>query len=378
MKNKSKGFHVLLLTAALFLLLTGCRGSLSPAPDDAYESGNDVAYEGENKDAAKPSIVCTAFPQYDWTLQILGSQADQFQVTLLNHQGADMHSFQPTAANMVSMATCDLFIHIGGYSESWVPAALKSAENQDAAVLTLLDHVDRLEEVSTPGMTPGSRHDHSHSHDHDDSPVETSSIEADEDHDEPRYDEDDADADADVEYDEHLWLSLSCAQDACRAIAGAVTELDPDHAEEYAANLADYSSRLARLDTLYEETVDRAPVKALLFADRFPFRYMACDYDIECFAAFPGCSAETEASFETIVALSEEMSAHQIQAAVILEGSRTDFAKTVIASAGMPKARILTLNSMQSAGQREADAGVTYLSIMENNLQVLKIALQSE
>lgn len=366
MRNKSKGFHVLLLAAVFFLLLTGCRGSLPPSPDDAYEGGSG------SEDAAKPSIVCTAFPQYDWTLQILGSQADRFQVTLLNHQGADMHSFQPTAANMVSMATCDLFIHIGGYSESWVPAALKSAENQDAAVLTLLDHVDRLEEVSTPGMTPGSHHDHDHSHDHDDSPVETGSIEADEDHDEPRYDE------VDVEYDEHLWLSLSCAQDACRAIAGAVTELDPDHAEEYAANLADYSSRLAQLDTLYEETVDRAPVKALLFADRFPFRYMAYDYGIECFAAFPGCSAETEASFETIVALSEEMSAHQLQSAVILEGSRTDFAKTVISSAGMPKARILTLNSMQSAGQREADAGVTYLSIMENNLQVLKIALQSE
>ncbi|MGN1414732.1 MAG: metal ABC transporter substrate-binding protein [Anaerovoracaceae bacterium] len=342
--------HVLLtafLPALLaFLTLSGCRAGDMPSGVSGSCTG-------------KPSIVCTAFPQYDWTLQILGGRADQFSITLLNHQGADMHSFQPTAANMVSMANCDLFIHMGGYSESWVPAALESAENPDAAVLTLLDHVEKLEEEFTPGMAHDAHHDHDHEH-------------AQEDGHEAEHETEE------VEYDEHLWLSLRCAQDACRSIADAVCRLDPAYAEEYESNLQRYCSRLQALDREYEMVVRNAECPILLFADRFPFRYLAHDYDIECFAAFPGCSAETEASFETIIALSEELSAHQLQSVILLEGSKSDFAQTVIRNSAMKEARILTLNSMQAAGQREADAGITYLSIMEDNLQVLKTALQAQ
>ena len=336
------------------LILSGC--CAGDMPSDAVEIA-----------AGKPSIVCTAFPQYDWTLQILGSRADQFSVVLLNHQGADMHSFQPTAANMVSMANCDLFIHMGGYSESWVPAALESAGNPDAAVLTLLDHVEKLEEEFTPGMAHDAHHDHAHGHaddigsDDGDAHIHEEGHEAEE-----------------VEYDEHLWLSLRCAQDACRSIADAVCSLDPAHAEAYEENLQHYCSRLQTLDRKYETAVRNSECPILLFADRFPFRYLAHDYDIECFAAFPGCSAETEASFETILALSEELSAHQLQSVILLEGSKTDFAQTVIRNSERKDARILTLNSMQAAGQREADAGITYLSIMEDNLQVLKTALQAQ
>ena len=346
------GFLSALIAVLIFF---GCRSDM---PSDSGESSTD-----------KPSIVCTAFPQYDWTLQILGSRADQFSVTLLNHQGADMHSFQPTAANMVSMANCDLFIHMGGYSESWVPAALESAENPDAAVLTLLDHVEKLEEEFTPGMAHDRHHDHEHSHGHDEA---VGSEDADD------HTHEDGDETEDVEYDEHLWLSLRCAQDACRSITDAVCSLDPAHAEEYEENLQRYCSSLQALDREYEAVVRNVESPILLFADRFPFRYLAHDYDIECFAAFPGCSAETEASFETIIALSEELSAHQLQSVILLEGSKTDFAQTVIRNSDMKGARILTMNSMQAAGQREADAGITYLSIMEDNLQVLKTALQAE
>lgn len=348
MKNRVRRICVLpLLAAAFCLLLSGCRLS---APSDSTVPSDDA-----ETDAAKPSIVCTAFPQYDWTLQILGNQVDRFTVTLLNHQGADMHSFQPTAANMVSIAGCDLFIHIGGFSESWVPAALESAENKDAQVLTLLDHVSRLEEEFTPGMAHDSHHDHEHAHEDG--------------HEEEEEEE---------EYDEHLWLSLRCARDACRAIADAVCSLDPAHAAEYQYNLEQYCEELSALDRRYAEAVRAVNDPVLLFADRFPFRYMASDYGIKCFAAFPGCSAETEASFETIIALSEELSAHHLHSVILLEGSGTDFARTVIRSSGEKDVRILTLNSMQSTGQRDIDAGITYLSVMENNLQVLKQALQTE
>ena len=146
----------------------------------------------------------------------------------------------------------------------------------------------------------------------------------------------------------------------------------------YKKNYSNYSSKLHDLDIRYSDTISNSNRDTIIFADRFPFRYLAHDYDIECFAAFPGCSAETEASFETILALSEELSAHQLQSVILLEGSKTDFAQTVIRNSERKDARILTLNSMQAAGQREADAGITYLSIMEDNLQVLKTALQAQ
>lgn len=319
----------LLITAVTFAM-TGC---------------SSYAFEPEISSDGKPSIVCTAFPQYDWTLNILGDRASEFNVTLLNHQGADMHSFQPTAENMVSIAKCDLFIHIGGYSESWVPSALESAGNEKTEILTLLDYVD----VKAEEFTEGMEHNHDHDHDHDDH--------------------------SDEELDEHMWLSLRCAQDACDAILKSICKLDPENALIYEKNALAYSEKLQTIDKSYEYAVSHASKNVLLFADRFPFRYMTDDYNLEYLAAFPGCSAETEASFETILYLSEEMEAHQLTCAIILEGSKTDFAKTVIGNAKVENPRILTLNSMQSINQRDIDAGTCYLTIMEENLAVLKEAL---
>lgn len=342
--NKKKLLLIVLLLCCF--LLTGCVDS---SVDSLGEMKGD-----------KISIVCTAFPQYDWVMNLLGEEASRFEVTLLNHQGADMHSFQPTAANMVSMANCDLFIHIGGYSEGWVPAALESAENDDAVVLTLLDHVHALEEEFTEGMD----HDHNHEgHGHDgfSSP---SDHEQEHDHEE-----------VPVEYDEHLWLSLRCAKDACQAITNALVELDSEHAEIYMENSVAYLAQLDQLDQEYEEAVNNGSNRTILFADRFPFRYLIEDYNLEYLAAFPGCSAETEASFDTILYLAEELEHHQLTSVVTLEGSKKDFAETVLRTAQINDAEILVLNSMQSVNQRQIDDGITYLEIMECNLEVLKNAL---
>lgn len=359
-----------LLIIAVTFAMTGCGSSAS-------SSASVTASDG------KPSIVCTAFPQYDWTLNILGDRASEFNVTLLNHQGADMHSFQPTAENMVSIAKCDLFIHIGGYSESWVPSALESAGNEKAEILTLLDYVDAKAEEFTEGME--HNHDHGdHDHDHgeaDEAAAGTVSHEADvngsaDDHAvHSDHDVDDHANHGDEELDEHMWLSLRCAQDACDAIMKSICKLDPENAQIYEKNALAYSEKLQTIDKSYEYAVSHASKNVLLFADRFPFRYLTDDYNLEYLAAFPGCSAETEASFETILYLSEEMEAHQLTCAIILEGSKTDFAKTVIGNAKVEKPRILTLNSMQSINQRDIDAGTCYLTIMEENLAVLKGAL---
>ena len=332
------------------------------------------------RDNGKPSIVCTAFPQYDWTLQILGGRAEEFNVILLNHQGTDMHSFQPTAENMVNMANCDLFIHIGGFSEGWVPAALESAGNTEAAVLTLLDHVDAKAEEFTEGMEHNHDHDHDHGHGHeseaDEHEAEVNMHEEDIHVEDPHAGHDHEKDSHTEELDEHLWLSLRCAQDACEAITEAICQLDPAHAADYQTNTDAYSQQLHALDHEYEHAVQEAGTNVLLFADRFPFRYLTDDYGIEYLAAFPGCSAETEASFETILYLSEEMDAHHLTCAIVLEGSKEDFAKTVISNTQADDPKILTLNSMQSVNQHHIDAGVTYLGIMKENLTVLKEALR--
>ena len=341
--NRRKKLTAAVLSLVLFFALSACSPAQMPVTD-----------------YSKPTIVCTAFPQYDWTLQVLGERAVEFNVVLLNHQGTDMHSFQPTAANMVSMANCNLFIHIGGYSEGWVAAALESAGNENAEVITLLDYVDARAEEFTEGM------EHNHDHDHSQAVADNA------DH----HGHENEDHETDSELDEHMWLSLRCAQQACDVIADAVCQLDPANADFYRTNAATYKEELHHLDHEYEDTVQNASTRVLLFADRFPFRYLTDDYGLEYLAAFPGCSAETEASFETILYLSEEMEAHQLTCAVILEGSRDDFARTVVSNTEVENPRILTLNSMQSVNQRHIDAGVTYLSIMEGNLTVLKEALK--
>lgn len=361
MRNKLYGkiLSVLLIMSVCFVF-SGCSSTLAKPL----------------KNSSKPAIVCTAFPQYDWVLNILGEKSEDFDVILLNSQGTDMHSFQPTAANMVAVANCDLFIYMGGYSETWVDATLKSAGNENALVLPLLEQVDKLEEAHVEGTLSAHLHEsesedededadhHDHDHEHEDEELSYEELHEGHNH-----------APGEEVYDEHLWLSLRCSMQACESIFEMICQLDPDNSYIYEENLKNYTEQLHMLDMEYEETVQNASVSTLLFADRFPFLYMMTDYDLEYFAAFSGCSAETEASFETIVSLSEIAEEHDLPAIIVLEGSDHKLAETIIGNTAKSDTPILTLNSMQSVREKDIDAGTTYLSIMEENLQVLKQAL---
>ena len=320
----------LLFLFFLFLNLSGCERNVS-VPADSESA---------------ISVVCTAFPQYDWTRAILGEQIQSVNVVLLNRQGSDMHSFQPTAKDMIQMAGCDLFLYIGGFSESWVNSALESAGNNSAIILPLLDAVEKKEEIVTEGMDLGlGGHEKHKGHEED------------------------------TEYDEHIWLSLRCAQDACDAICDAVCRLDPANEPVYRQNLEAYKKKLQSLDRLYEEVIRTAKRHLLFVADRFPFRYLADDYHLRYYAAFPGCSAETEASFDTVIFLAEKADSLNLPIVLITEGGDKDFAQTVIDNTENGTAEILALDSMQSVSEKDIRQGTTYLSIMEKNLQVLKRAL---
>ncbi len=292
------------------------------------------------------SIVTTIFPEYDWVKAILGDNPANAEVTMLMDSGVDLHSFQPASEDMVTIANCDLFIYVGGESDEWVESALEEAANDDIVVLNLMDILenDVKEEELIEGM------------------------EAEE--------EQEGETEEGPEYDEHVWLSLKNAETICRAIEEKLAEIDPENTQTYEANLSDYEQQLESLDQRYQDVVAAAPVKTLLFGDRFPFRYMTEDYALDYYAAFVGCSAETEASFETIRFLAEKVDELDLSCVMTIEGSDQKIAETIVSSTKTQDQKILMLNSMQSITSDETDGDVSYISIMEDNLKVLEEAMQ--
>lgn len=283
-------------------------------------------------------VVCTIFPQYDWSREILGTDEG---LTLLIQDGSDLHSYEPTAQDILTVSQADVFVYVGGVSDAWVESVLKSAENPDLITVSLMEHCTTLTEELTEGMQEEA-HDHDHGHDQD---AETP--------------------------DEHIWLSLRNAETLTGVLAEAFSQADPDHAEDYAAGAAAYQAQLEQLDQAYMETVEAASRKTLLFADRFPFRYLLWDYGLDYYAAFPGCSSESNASFETMTFLMEQTKALALPMILKIDGSDGSLADAIAKETG---AAVGTLQSCQSVDGGSL-AETHYLSLMQENLNVLQEAL---
>ncbi len=354
----------------------------------------------EEENTEKLTIVTTIFPIYDWVMQVLGDEAENYDVVMLMDTGVDLHSYEATADDLITIYESDMFIYNGGESDEWVEDALENATNSDMVVIDLLIDVlgdDALTEVSVDGMQESDDDD---DHDHDDE-EETEEDEDDHDHDdeeetdededdhddeeETDEDEDDHDHDDDEDEDsethehshddEHIWLSLNNAQTFVSYIADQFAALDADNAETYTANATAYNADLAALDLEYAAVVEAATFDTILFADRFPFRYLTEDYDIEYYAAFSGCSSETEASFETITFLADKVDELGLTTVLIIDGATTEIADTVIANTASGDQEILVLDSMQAITAADVEAGASYLDIMTSNLEVLESAL---
>ena len=323
------------------LLLTGCSAA---AGSGVTESNNIVQTSEDGKDK-KLKIVTTIFPEYDWVKNIMGDRAEEAQISLLCNNGTDMHSYQPTVEDIVKISECDVFIYTGGESEEWAEDALKNATNKDMIKVSLLDEMgsSAKKEETVEGMQ-----EEDHAKDHD------------EDH---------------AGYDEHVWLSLKNAAFLTDSITEALCKADGENAGVYRTNAESYKSSLNELDDRYIATTKNATVKTLLFADRFPFRYMTDDYGLDYYAAFPGCSAESEASFETIAFLSKKADELSLKHVMTIEGGNDSMAGAVIANTGSKDQDILVLNSIQSVTKAEMEAGLSYMDIMEDNLKVLEKAL---
>jgi zinc transport system substrate-binding protein len=322
-----------LLLAGLCFGLSAC-GAENTAPGESAEESSD-----------RISIVTTVFPEYDWTRQILGDRLQDTDLRLLCN-GVDMHSYQPSVDDMTEIAECDLFIYVGGESDDWAEAALENSTNPRRRVINLLDVLgsSAREEEYVEGMSKESGEE--------------------------------GEAEDEPEMDEHVWLSLKNAQLFTEEISKALSETDPDHAQEYAANAAAYIDSLRDLDAAYQTAAGEGRVSTLLFGDRFPFLYLVKDYGLSYYAAFAGCSAETEASFETIAFLAGKAKELDLHTILRIEGEGNRIAQTIAQNTSFPDEKVAVMNSMQGISLADIESGATYLGIMQENLSVLQEALK--
>ena len=297
------------------------------------------------KNIDKLKIVTTIFPIFDWVKNIVGDA--EAQVDMLLDTGVDLHSFQPTVQDIMKISECDVFIYVGGESDAWVDDALKEKTNPDMIVINLMDVLkDRIkEEEIIEGM------------------------EAEE--------EEEGEEEGGPEYDEHIWLSLKNAVISCEAIRDGLIKANAKDEQTYKDNADAYIERLNALDGEYEQTAANAKVKTLVFGDRFPFRYMVDDYGLSYYAAFIGCSAESEASFETIVFLSGKVDELGLNYIMKIEGSDGSIAQTIKDNTQSKDQEILTLDSLQSVTAQDVADGASYLDIMRKNLTALHTALNN-
>lgn len=294
----------------------------------------------------KINVVATIFPVYDWAKNVVGDSSG-VNLELLVKNGVDLHSFQPSAADIIKISTADVLIFVGGESDSWVKDVLKNPANKNISVINLMDLLknsvkqEEFVEGMTAENTENSLEEKINSHNHDE-----------------------------VEYDEHVWLSVENAKIATAKIAEILCEKDSENAELYTKNKNSYAQQLEQLKNFYNPQNEKN--KTIIVCDRFPFRYMTDELGIKYFAAFAGCSAETEASFETIAFLSKKIQELGVQKVYVSESSDKKIAETVIRNAGQTgKCKIEVLDSMQSVTFEQSKNGKNYIEVMQENYKKL-------
>lgn len=382
-KKKKKLSASSLLLAGLFLcivLSVGCSVVKNTSGKNTTrknaESENTIEQNSiEKGNSNKISIVCTTFPQYDWVKNILGEEAERFNVTLLLDNGVDMHSYQPAVKDIATAGSSNLFIYVGGESDTWVEDALKEAKNKDLKAINLMETLGNSvkEEEVVEGMQE-ERESLGHSHEKPSKEKQEQTQKESHENSQEINGQKEA-ADEEPEYDEHIWLSIRNAEIMVKNIEKAIEQLDSDNAKVYQTNVENYIKKLDTLDKQYANTIQNAKYKAILFGDRFPFRYMADDYDLKYYAAFAGCSAETMAGFETVTFLAKKADELRLPVILTIENSDGRIAEAVKSNTTKKNQKILAMNSLQSVTKEQIADGITYLQVMQENLSVLSEAL---
>ena len=350
--KKYIGIGLSILVAIMMVL--GCAKKESTGSSEA-ESGSSVTEsssvaESKSEETKKLSIVTTIFPAYDWVKQVVGDNKN-VEISFLIDKGVDLHSYQASAADIAKITDSDLFVYVGGESDDWAEDIIK--ENPNLKYINMVDSIGEaaLAEELVEGMQDEEEHDNES---------------------EEHANEEGEHEDGEEEIDEHVWLSIKNAETIVSAIEAKLAEIDPDNKAEYEKNANDYLAKLDELDKEYKDTLSSIQNKTIIVGDRFPFRYLVNEYGIKYYAAFKGCDAGSEASFETVKFLANKMDELNMSDIFIIDGSKGDLAKTIVENTKDKNAKVLVLDSMQST---KSSDNASYLDIMKKNLEVLKEVL---
>ena len=350
--KKYIGIGLSILVAIMMVL--GCAKKESTGSSEA-ESGSSVTEsssvaESKSEETKKLSIVTTIFPAYDWVKQVVGDNKN-VEISFLIDKGVDLHSYQASAADIAKITDSDLFVYVGGDSDDWAEDIIK--ENPNLNYINMVDSIGEaaLAEELVEGMQDEEEHDNES---------------------EEHANEEGEHEEGEEEIDEHVWLSIKNAETIVSAIEAKLAEIDPDNKAEYEKNANDYLAKLDELDKEYKDTLSSIQNKTIIVGDRFPFRYLVNEYGINYYAAFKGCDAGSEASFETVKFLANKMDELNMTDIFIIDGSKGDLAKTIVDNTKDKNAKVLVLDSMQST---KSSDNASYLDIMKKNLEVLKEVL---
>lgn len=292
------------------------------------ESGYSNSYSGKLK------IISTVFPPYDLARQIAGDDAE---ISILLPPGSEIHNYEPSAKDMIAIRNCDIFLYIGGENEQWAEKLINSNDTENVTAVKLIDYVPTLSEDE-------DEHDHDHDHEHE----------------------------HEHETDEHIWTSPKNAQLMLSAVYDAICKVDPSDKQTYTKNKDAYAKQLSDLDNAYRSAVDNAKNKTIVLADKFPFRYLAHEYGLEFSAAFAACSDESEPGVSTMIKLTKTIKENNIPAVYYLEFSSTKIADTLCDETGATK---LMLHSCHNVSKQDIENNVSYVDLMKQNLENLKLTL---
>ena len=328
-----KVFSVVFIALILLVVVASCGNNNS---NSANSNSQNVALA--TSEVSKKKIICTIFPIYDWVREMVGENASNFEITCLINNGVDLHNFNPSASDIIDIQNCDMFIHVGGESDAWVNDVFNKVVKKNITKLNLLELMGNRAKVEE--LKEGMEGEH------------------------------------EEELDEHVWLSLKNAKYLCNLIKDNIIKLDNKNSAIYEENFNKYSKALDELDNKYLKASDIDGIKVMLFGDRFPFRYLLDDYKIDYYAAFSGCSAESEASFKTIMFLASKVDELHLKHVLKIEGGNDKIAKTIIENTKTKDQDIIIMNSMQAVTLNEIKDGATYISMMESNLAAFEKALR--
>lgn len=289
------------------------------------------------EDNGKINIVSTIFPLYDFSRQITGDKAN---LKMLIKPAGDAHTYEPTPQDIISIEKSDVFLYVGGESDEWIENIIDNIDTNKTKIVKLIDYVDTLEEIEVEGMQTHENHS--------------------------------GEDEVEPEIDEHIWTSPVNAIKMVNAISDAVCEADKTNFGEYQKNTDNYIGQLTDIDNKFRDVVENSKRKEFIFGDRFPLIYFAKEYGLKYYAAFPGCSSETEPSAATLAFLTDKMKEDNIPYVLKIELSNENVAETI---ASEVNADIFTFYSCHNLTKDEFDSGKTYISMMNENIDTLKKVL---